>query len=407
MNICFLTTTFPRFKGDMYQNFVLNLAKGLQEKGNQIKVVCAGDKDTPAKHYINNIEIYRFFYMLPKRLQKLTYQGGMADIIKDYFLVRFQIIPFLINFFLRAYKVIKKSDIISAQLIPSAFISILINKIYKLKKINTIPIVLYIRGADIRYSFDNILLKSLTKFVLKNVDLIISMGPNLTDMIKKHGNYKVHEMHNPFDINVVKKKYNTNKIKNEFNINKKDIIITTNGRLANFRDPLLLIKSMNIVLKKIKKIKFFIIGEGYLKNECIKLINKYSLQNKIFLTGRRDDVFNFNIISDIFISMGRIENIWSNSLIEAFAFQIPAIAFDVGYTSKILKHNKHLFLVPHNKPLELSNAIIKLIKDKSLRKKLCKNGYHYIKNNNFLKEDVLKYTINLYQSVINKNIKRI
>ncbi|MBU1076238.1 MAG: glycosyltransferase, partial [Spirochaetes bacterium] len=247
-----------------------------------------------------------------------------------------------------------------------------------------IPVVVYIRGTDIRYSHKNFFIRTLTRFTLKNVDLIFSMGPNLTEMIKKHGDFKVIDIHNPFDINITKKKYKSDYLKKEFKINPLDKILVSNGRLVSFRDPFILIRAMKILKEKVKNIKLFIIGEGYLNEKCHALIKKLGLQEHVIMTGKRDDVFSFNSLADLYISMCCIENIWTNSLIEAMAFQLPVIAFNVGYTSRILHHKEHLYLVPYknNDPKLLADAIITMFKNKFLRKKLSQNSYNYIKNNN-------------------------
>lgn len=46
MSVCVLTTSFPRYKGDLSENFVYELAKNIVKKGVEVSEVTPDDYET-------------------------------------------------------------------------------------------------------------------------------------------------------------------------------------------------------------------------------------------------------------------------------------------------------------------------------------------------------------------------
>ena len=82
--------------------------------------------------------------------------------------------------------------------------------------------------------------------------------------------------------------------------------------------------------------------------------------------------------SDVAVLPSREEGV-STVLLEAMALRVPIVATKVGGTIEILRHGEDALLVSPD-PREIKDAIIRLLVDKSLAKKLTENAYQRLLN---------------------------
>jgi hypothetical protein len=83
MNVCILTSSFPRNSKDSAGIFIYNLAKWLAKKNINICVVAPHDKGCSFIERKDNFTILRFPYFFPFHLQKLCYGSGIIKNIKE------------------------------------------------------------------------------------------------------------------------------------------------------------------------------------------------------------------------------------------------------------------------------------------------------------------------------------
>ena len=122
--------------------------------------------------------------------------------------------------------------------------------------------------------------------------------------------------------------------------------------------------------------KWKIIGEGELKSELLDFIEKENLQGKLILQKpHNSDMENEYIKSSIYVLASRYEA-FPMVLLEAMSFGVPCISFDnpTG-PSDIITHNEDGLLVEKENPQKLAEAIIKLIDDETLRKKMGEKAF--------------------------------
>jgi len=101
--------------------------------------------------------------------------------------------------------------------------------------------------------------------------------------------------------------------------------------------------------------------------------------------------------SDVAVLPSREEGI-STVLLEAMALKVPIVATRVGGTIEILRHGEDALLVGPD-PREIKDAIIRLLADKSLAKKLTENAYQRLLNNYEWKTVLEKY-LELYERLM-------
>ena len=171
-----------------------------------------------------------------------------------------------------------------------------------------------------------------------------------------------------------------NKIRKELGFNQSDIII---GSIGNIRKPKAydnLIRAAAIVVKRMPDIKFVIIGENKntLYEELLKLRDELKLNNSIFFLGFREDVADILHGIDLFLLSSTSEGC-SISTIEAMACNIPIIVTKCGGLEEMVKNEHDALMVGVNSPIEIADAIQKLVNNDHLRSQLTQNAFNTVK----------------------------
>src|SRR3989344_5617166 len=253
MKICFLSTSFPRFKDDWVLPSLDVEARELSKyKDNEIIVISSASTNIKNFELRGKVKIYRFNYFI-KKYQDLTYTGGLSTSFKNGIFSKIKSILFILSFMLSTLKYGRKCDIVHAHWTPSALVAIPLKIIYKK------PIVVSLLGADVR-----LLPRWLNKFILRYCDAIISPVPIFDEYLNSIGIKKnIYNIKHCYDYDKFDKKDDVSSFKKEFNL-KNEKIVTFLGRMDNFKDPITFVKSLPYVLKKRKDVKFFIVGYGFL-----------------------------------------------------------------------------------------------------------------------------------------------
>lgn len=394
LKLCILTTSFPRWEGDFAAIFIYDLCKKLAEKEIKVMVVAPHEADIPQFEDFKGIEVHRFQYMWPPKMQKLAYGAGIPENLRASYFAKVQLSIFSWMFFIKGLKIAKKCDIIHAHWILPGFIGIFIKKL--LRK----PLVLTVHGSGLRNKNKMIISRTLSE-----ADIIISPHPELTEASLKYvTEEKIVEIPNIINFEKFKEKSDSF-LEKEFGLTNEKVV-TFVGRLVEFYDPLTFIKAISYVLKENHDVKFFIVGDGPLRNKIESLIVQLNIGANVITTGFRNDVNMFLNRSDIFIGISPVENIWAMTILEAIVSGTPCILTDVGYTSKKFTHLEDAYLIPKKDEKRLAAAILELLGNDELRKGISKNANSLLEKEGFIGETPVRRTMQVYSNLIKKKLLR-
>jgi len=363
-------------------DFVTELSEWINRKGFDVYVLAPHDYGLKFEEEINGIKIYRFPYFFPYKYQQVAYGPGILDNIKKSLLAMLQVPLFILFELYYSFKIIKANgiDIIHSHwIIPQGLIGAICSKIYK------IPHIATVHGSDINIAKNNVFLKNIVSFIIKNscsITVNSTFTKNLiVDIATRSNENKIEIIPMGVDLDrfapvndiSLKKKYTEGNL------------LLFVGRLIDWKGAKYLVKAMKDVIIAYPKTKLLIVGDGPEKLELEKLILELKLKENINLLGeiKNTEVRNYYSISDIFIIPSIVVNGHTEGLgvvtIEAMACGTPAIGTNVGGIPDVIKDGYNGFLVPEKSHEELAKRIIQLLSDKELERQFIRNGLKIVR----------------------------
>ncbi len=157
--------------------------------------------------------------------------------------------------------------------------------------------------------------------------------------------------------------------KKELGIPKDGQVIGTVGRISFAKGQDILIEAFRSLAPEFPKLHCVIVGEGELRHNIETLITKHEIQDRVHLTGFKEDVLSWYRSMDIIVFPSRFEGL-PLSVIEAAYASKPIVATNIGGIKEIIQNEVSGLLVPPVDPLALAKAIRKLLENPSLALKL-------------------------------------
>ena len=165
----------------------------------------------------------------------------------------------------------------------------------------------------------------------------------------------------------------------DFIKNIKKPIIMGMGRLVPQKDFATLIKAFKLVREK-KEASLVILGEGYLREELLKLAEYLKIKDDVYLPGFTKNPYKVLSMGDVFVLSSRWEG-FGNVLVEAMYCGLSVISTDCpSGPSEILNNGQFGSLYPIGDADELSNILMNEKKVNYNKKYLEEFNSSYISN---------------------------
>ncbi len=379
--ILVLASTFPRWRNDTEPGFVYDLSRLLAKKGASVAVLAPHHFRSKAAEVIEGIRVYRFPYFIPF-LQKLSYDGGINANMSSSFVAKLQVPFFLIAELLYTALAIKKEKpgIVHAHwIIPQGFVAAVVKKLFNFR----FKLVITSHAGDV-FILKNRFLRFFAGFALKSADAVTANSSYTAAAVKKICNSDVSVIPMGVDLQRFSKAVAAASVRKKYG---KPVILFV-GRLAEKKGVSYLISAMPVVAKKYPDATLLIIGNGPEKSNLVALAGKLQVHRSIrFLGGiPNSELPKYYSAADVFVLPSIIAKSGDTEglgvvLLEALASGVPVVASAVGGISDVIISGKTGILVPQKDSSTLAAAIVNLLKNKSLRKQLVRNGKSHVKSN--------------------------
>lgn len=163
-----------------------------------------------------------------------------------------------------------------------------------------------------------------------------------------------------------------------YDIVQKEQWIITVGQLLWVKGIDYLAEVAGYVLKLYPNWKWLVVGAGEGEPFLREYIKDRKLENQLILTGRTDDVNSYLRKAQIFVMTSRSEGL-PMCLLEAKAFSIPSISFDIlTGPSEIIEDGVNGYLIPPFDSEDMAEKLIRLMQDEDLRINFAKHVWDNI-----------------------------
>ena len=199
--------------------------------------------------------------------------------------------------------------------------------------------------------FKGFMMATFHLYCLKKIDEPRVVSKSISQMLKTMNNYEIDYIRNGTDVKIFQNLVK-NSLREKLRFQKDTKLFISVGHLSSRKDPLVVIKAFQDT--KIENSKLIFLGDGHLRQECLKVIGDHK---NIQLIGRVDNVHEYLGASDYFISASLAEGL-PNTVLEAMACGLPCILSSIPPHIEIHQINKGSSMLFETKDIKgLSNKI--------------------------------------------------
>ena len=360
------TSTFPRWSEDTVPaRFVFDLS--LQLKRHFHVIVLAPHAPGAAfRETMDGLEIYRFPYFWPHRLQSLCNGGGIMPAFRSGMFPKIQA-PFL--FLMEWYHLIKilktqSIDLINSHwMIPQGF-SVALAKLF----FPRIPHLLTIHSTDAHILRRAPGGRSLSRFIAKSADGIISVSHFVHDMVENITQMDIdgHILPMGVDSEVFVPKIHKATLRQKNGITSRFVVLYV-GKLIEVKGVQILIESMAAV-RQTHDVCLLIAGAGDLRSELEQKAHELKLTGQIRFLGpvAHDCLIDLYSLCDVVVVPSIVTARQETEgmpvvILEALSAGCPVVASDVGGIKDVIKDGVNGYLVPPGDPRILAEYITRIL----------------------------------------------
>ncbi|MCK5305943.1 MAG: glycosyltransferase [Candidatus Omnitrophica bacterium] len=194
-----------------------------------------------------------------------------------------------------------------------------------------------------------------------------------------------------FKIDIIKER-------EKLNIPSDALVIGVAGRLEPVKGNKYFISCLPDVVKVFPALKVFIVGGGSRRERLEQYVKNLNLSKNVIFKGECDDIRRIVSSFDVFVSSSLNEGM-GRCLLEAQALGVPIAATNVGGVSEVVKDGLTGILVPARNPKAMAEAVINLLKSKSIRRDMSRQAKKWIGDKFSVKVMVEKIT-DLYEELM-------
>ena len=187
------------------------------------------------------------------------------------------------------------------------------------------------------------------------------------------------------------------RLREEFGFPASAPLIGTIGSLVDHKGHRYLLEAAPAVLERFPEARFLIVGEGELRPAFERQVRELGLMDRVLLPGYREDLEMFLSGFDLFVLPSHLEGLCT-SLIDAMLFRLPAVGTRTGGVPDLIRHEETGLLVPPKEPRALAEALLRLLDDPGLAKRLAAAAHAHAMGH-FTAERLVQNTLAAYQDL--------
>ena len=164
-------------------------------------------------------------------------------------------------------------------------------------------------------------------------------------------------------------KFDPKKKKAELGIPANARVVGTVGRLHFQKGQRHLLNALPKVFENAAGVHALLVGDGPMRDELQRLASDLGINGRVHFAGSRRDLAECIGAMDVFVLPSEWEGI-SLSLLEAMVLERPVVAHSMVGITEAIEDRRSGILVPQHRPDAMANAILRLLNDGALAKRL-------------------------------------
>ena len=176
------------------------------------------------------------------------------------------------------------------------------------------------------------------------------------------------------------------------------LLVGSVGRLHRQKDHAGLLNALTHIQSQIPEVRLLLVGDGELQADLQGQARSLGLSSSVTLAGHRSDVPEILSTLDVFV----LSSLWEglpNAVLEAMASGLPVVATQVGGVPELVVDGETGVLVPPRDPTALADALVRLLQDAALRRRMGHAGRARVQEH-FSVERMVRETEGLYEELL-------
>lgn len=274
--------------------------------------------------------------------------------------------------------------------IPAAIFSKIYNK----------PLIVGTQGTYAVHPLHRKIDRFLLKFAYEQAKIVYTPSQYTKNRIKSKVVKPIKILHNPVDYDNFSKSLNLLSLNEKYNGYK---IILSVGALKSRKGYDIMIKAFKEMNKTIPNSIYLIIGEGNWRGYLETLVDRLGLQSKVLFLGGKsgNELIKHYQICDVYahtpVNINDNFEGFGIVYLEAGAAGKPVVGSDSGGVADAIINNDTGILVPERDIKATADALVKILSDKNLAKRLGNNGRYRAKKLSW--DNYVKEIIKLYEDI--------
>jgi len=369
-----LTSNFPRWAGDSTTPFVLHLAQDLQELGWRVDVLAPHAPGTADREILDGVQVERFRYLWPARLETVCYQGGAlvnlrrnrGNLAKLPALVMAEWAATLRRLAARRYHALH-----SHWILPQGFTGALAALPLG------VPHVLSTHGSDV-FALRGRWLTRCKRFALRHADAVtVNSSVTAREVTAIAGPLPALQRI-PLGVSVAPVARDDPRVQRlrEHHRRGDGPLLVFVGRVVEEKGVADLLHAVRALLPELPQITALVVGEGQDRPALQQLSEQLGLAERVSFSGwvAPDQVGAYLAAGDVFVGPSRQEG-QGLSFIEAMVAGTPVVATRVGGIVDSVSDGETGLLVAERSPGAIADAVRRLVADRALAARLSRQGY--------------------------------
>lgn len=374
MKILMVTSSYPKYEGDVTAPFIESIAASIAARGNEVHVLAPYHPDLRRGEIEKGVHLH-FFKYAPLRHLNIW---GYAEALEADIRVKGAIFPLTPVVFasslwslLRLTREIKFDIMHAHWVVPNGPVATLIAKVRRL------PLIVSMHGSDVFVAEQSGLIAAVARWVYRAASAITAPSDDLRLRAMRLGApaNRCHLV--PYGVDPSKFTRIEGAgplLRQELGLPENSPIIFAVGRMVYKKGFEYLIRAVPAILREHPDAKVVLAGGGDLQGKLVSLVNQLGVGDSVIMPGwiSRDKLPLYFSGCDLFVlpsvvdQQGNVDGL-PNTLLEAMASARPVVATNVAGIPLAVKDGENGLVVPEKQPGELSAAINLLLRAPDLR----------------------------------------